>query len=124
MVFAGIKVFLVVLIAPILVMLLFVYGLCKRNGKLKALSDEKMVSRILSNFNISNFKIKILLCMFISYTYSLLLAGDRKTGNFMFKISTSRDLTKFLIILLIVEQLIATRGHAKKHYSDRESRHA
>ncbi|MDR2776883.1 MAG: hypothetical protein LBB17_02475 [Puniceicoccales bacterium] len=124
MVFADIKVFLAALMAPFCVALLFIYSLYHRNKKLKILSDEKMQGKILSNFSGVNFKIKVLLCVVISCIYSLLLVGDRKTGNFMLKISTSRDLTKFLIILLIVEQLVSARKHAKNHYVDKKSPHA
>ncbi|MDR2628526.1 MAG: hypothetical protein LBC30_00815 [Puniceicoccales bacterium] len=124
MVFADIKVLLVALMVPFCVALLFVYSLYHRDKKLKILSDEKMHDKILSNFNGVNFKIKVLLCMVISCIYSLLLVGDRKTGNFMLKISTNRDLIKFLIILLIVEQLVSTRKHAKNQYADRKSPHA
>ncbi|MDR1457564.1 MAG: hypothetical protein LBI47_01800 [Puniceicoccales bacterium] len=125
MIFTGIKVFLVVLMAPFCVALLFVYGIRNGNKKLKILSDEKMYGRILSNFNGINFKIKTLLCVAIACVYSLLLVGvgGKKIGNFMLKISTGRNLTKFLIILLIVEQLISTRKHASNHYTDGKSPH-
>ncbi|MDR0742406.1 MAG: hypothetical protein LBE98_03010 [Puniceicoccales bacterium] len=124
MIFAGIKVFLVIVMVPFCVGLLFAYSLFHRNKKLKVLSDENMHGKILSNFNGVNFRIKILLCVVISCVYSFLLVGDRKIGNFMLKISTGRNLTKFLIILLIVEQLVSTRKHAKSHYVDRKSPHA
>ncbi|MDR2603680.1 MAG: hypothetical protein LBC11_03970 [Puniceicoccales bacterium] len=123
MIFVGIKVFLAILMAPFCVALLFVYGIRNGNRKLKILFDEKMYGRVLSNFNGINFRIKTLLCVIIACVYSFLLVGDRKIGNFMLKISTSRDLTKFLIILLIVEQLISTRKHAKNHYTDRKTPH-
>ncbi|MDR0693305.1 MAG: hypothetical protein LBF49_01900 [Puniceicoccales bacterium] len=118
MIFAGIKVFLIVLTAPFCVALLFVHGIRNGNKKLKILSDEKMRGRILSNFNGINFRIKTLLCVVIACVYSLLLVGDRKMGSFVLKISTSRGLTKFLIILLIFEQLVSTRKHARNHYTD------
>ncbi|MDR1528353.1 MAG: hypothetical protein LBS22_02090 [Puniceicoccales bacterium] len=123
MIFADIKVFLVLSVAPFCVALLFVYGIGRRNKKLKILSNEKMHGRILSNFNAINFKIKTLLCVVISCIYSLLLVGDGKIGNFMLKISTSRDLAKFLIILLIVEQFVSTRKHARNRCTGRKSPH-
>ncbi|MDR1173647.1 MAG: hypothetical protein LBK24_02535, partial [Puniceicoccales bacterium] len=76
MVSAAIKVFLVIAMAPFCVALLFIYGIGRRNKKLKILSDEKMFGKVLSNFNGINFGIKTLLCVVISCIYSLLLVGD------------------------------------------------
>ncbi|MDR2432592.1 MAG: hypothetical protein LBD34_02450 [Puniceicoccales bacterium] len=123
MIFAAIKVLLVSLMAPFCVALLFIYGIRNGKRKLKILSDEKTCGRILSNFNGINFRIKTLLCVVIACVYSFLLMGDRKIGNLMLKISTSRNLTKLLIILLIVEQLISTRKHDRNHYTNGKSSH-
>ncbi|MDR1891176.1 MAG: hypothetical protein LBQ23_03300 [Puniceicoccales bacterium] len=113
MTFVDVKILLVALMTPFLVALLFVYGIHNRNKKLRMLSDEKMYGKILSNFSAINFRVKTLLCVVISFAYSLLMIGDKKMSNFMLKISTSRNLMKFLIVALIVEQLISTRKYYK-----------
>jgi hypothetical protein len=82
-----------------------------------------MYGKILSNFSAINFGVKALLCAIASHIYSLLLVGDKRINMLTLKISTSRNLTKLLIVMLIVEQLISTRRHDRKekHYPNEKN---
>jgi len=116
-----IKNFPIVLLIPLLMVLLVIYGTYTRNRKLKNLLDKKMYREVLSNFSVLKARIKIFLCLVVPCIYSLLLIGDRKGNVLMLSINSSRYLMKLLIIILLVEQLISTRKREVKKYSSNKN---
>jgi hypothetical protein len=103
------KFIIVTLLVSLFVISMSAYGIYKRNKQLKVLSDEKMSREVLRNFSVWKFRIKMLLCGIIPLMYVLILWGIMGENNFMREVGLNRNLTKVLMLILVIEQLIPLR---------------
>ena len=99
--------FLISVIFSFLVAFMFVYKQYSVRKKLLKFADEGAHKRLLANFDVKNFKIKMKICIVIPLLYGVVY-------HFIcvrHKYQQASTVALILIILMFVESLISTRSN-------------